>query len=220
MAERVVDGLEAVEVEEEHRGAAARPAPARAAQRLLEPVEEQRAVGQAGERVVQRVVLEALDRAAVVDGVAQRALQRVRVETRPRQVVDRARTLARRPTASASLGSPSTITCARGSSSSSARTVASPASSGVEQHGVVRVLRQRGERPRATLVTHCTSTAAAVEQLADEMARRLGGDDEQGEGGCSHVRIRTVRAPSNRSNEPFGQLADVFRTQPRGRGAG
>ena len=54
VAERVVDDLEAVEVEEEDGDAAL--APARAPQRLAEAVEEQRAVGQPGERVVQRAV--------------------------------------------------------------------------------------------------------------------------------------------------------------------
>ena len=54
MAERVVDDLEAVEVEEQH--APALPSPARAARaRCCEPVVEQRAVGQAGQRVVGRV---------------------------------------------------------------------------------------------------------------------------------------------------------------------
>ena len=47
VAERVVDDLEAVEVEEQHGGAGPRAAAARAPQRLLEPVEEQRAVRQA-----------------------------------------------------------------------------------------------------------------------------------------------------------------------------
>ena len=88
VAERVVDDLEAVEVEEQHGGAGVRLAAARAAQGLLEPVDEERAVGEAGQRVVQRVVLQALDGAAVVGGVADGAHERVRVERRLRQVVD------------------------------------------------------------------------------------------------------------------------------------
>ena len=61
VAERVVDELEAVEVEEQD-GDAARPGRARcgAADRLVEAVEEQHAVRQPGQRVVQRVVLQAL----------------------------------------------------------------------------------------------------------------------------------------------------------------
>src|SRR4051812_31068160 len=57
MSERVVDELEAVDVEEEDRGgpgAAAGPA----AQREREPVAEQRAVRQPRQRVVQRAVSE------------------------------------------------------------------------------------------------------------------------------------------------------------------
>ena len=60
VAERVVDELEAVEVEEQDRRGGGRVGALGAADRLVEPVEEQHAVRQAGERVVQRVVLEAL----------------------------------------------------------------------------------------------------------------------------------------------------------------
>ena len=54
VAERVVDRLEVVEVQEEDRVVA----PARGEQ-LAEPVEEERAVGQPGQRVVEGLVLEA-----------------------------------------------------------------------------------------------------------------------------------------------------------------
>ena len=58
VAERVVDVLEPVEVEEQH-GKLAAPA-MRAGDRLSDPVREQRAVGQAGQRVVMRHVDHAL----------------------------------------------------------------------------------------------------------------------------------------------------------------
>ena len=54
MAHRVVDELEAIEVEEQDRGLDV--APAQALDRLAEPVHEQHAVGQIGQRVVQRAV--------------------------------------------------------------------------------------------------------------------------------------------------------------------
>ncbi|HST39173.1 MAG TPA: hypothetical protein VLK58_06680, partial [Conexibacter sp.] len=54
MTERVVDLLEVVEVHDHHREAAV--AALGGAQRLLDAVAEQHAVGQAGERVVQRLV--------------------------------------------------------------------------------------------------------------------------------------------------------------------
>ncbi len=56
MAGAVVDGLEVVEVDEQHRHR--RRVPVGAGQGVLEPVGEQRAVGQAGEGVVEGVVLE------------------------------------------------------------------------------------------------------------------------------------------------------------------
>ena len=72
MAEAVVDELEAVDVQEQD-GAADVGIADRAVHDLLDAVHEQRAVGQPGQRVVQRVVLElALGSAAVVD-VRQRA---------------------------------------------------------------------------------------------------------------------------------------------------
>ena len=54
--ERVVDGLEVVEVEQQHRDHAV--GAGRPAERVVDPVHHQRAVGQAGQRVVQRLVLE------------------------------------------------------------------------------------------------------------------------------------------------------------------
>ena len=62
VAGAVVDGLEVVEVHEEDGDRAA--AAVGAGQRVVEPVGEQRAVGQAGERVVEGVVLRAAPRAA------------------------------------------------------------------------------------------------------------------------------------------------------------
>ena len=53
MAERVVDALEAVEVEAQHGEALAAP---QALQRLLQLLAEQRAVGEVGQRVVARKV--------------------------------------------------------------------------------------------------------------------------------------------------------------------
>ncbi len=73
VAERVVDDLEAVEVEEQHRGAALGVVALGAADRLVEAVDEQHAVGQAGERVVQRVVLQAPLGLAAVGDVGERA---------------------------------------------------------------------------------------------------------------------------------------------------
>jgi len=55
VAQAVVDVLEAVHVEEEH-GEVRVLAPLPPRQRVREPVDEQRAVGQSGERVVQGVV--------------------------------------------------------------------------------------------------------------------------------------------------------------------
>ena len=79
VAERVVDVLEAVQVDEDDRERAA-VAVARG-ERLLEPVAQQGAVGQAGERVVERVVL-VLHRAAAgpVEGEERQAEQRQRRE--------------------------------------------------------------------------------------------------------------------------------------------
>ena len=56
VAERVVDVLEAIEVEQ--KDAKHRLVAARAEQRLPQTVAEQRAVGQSGQRIVQRLVLQ------------------------------------------------------------------------------------------------------------------------------------------------------------------
>src|SRR4051794_18931321 len=82
VAEAVVDELEAIDVDEQHRDATARGLGA--AQRELEVVEEQEAVGQPGQGVVQRLVVElalearALDR--VTDGAADEAPVGLRLE--------------------------------------------------------------------------------------------------------------------------------------------
>ena len=75
VAERVVDLLEVIEVHDHHGQAAV--AALGGAQRLLDAVAEQHAVGQAGERVVQRLVLLG-DRlaAAAVDGQQRQEQQR------------------------------------------------------------------------------------------------------------------------------------------------
>ena len=66
VAERVVDRLEAVEVDEQHADHAVRAR--RALLRLAQPVQEQRAVGEVGERIVQRAV----DRVGMILRVGQR----------------------------------------------------------------------------------------------------------------------------------------------------
>ena len=58
VAEAVVDLLEPVEVDEQHREHV--PGPRGAGQRLVEPVAEQRAVGEVGEAVVERLPRELL----------------------------------------------------------------------------------------------------------------------------------------------------------------
>src|ERR1022692_2800465 len=57
MAERVVDILESVEIDEEHRSAAA-AAPVTALLHLLDSVQDQRPVGQPGKRVAGRESLQ------------------------------------------------------------------------------------------------------------------------------------------------------------------
>ena len=69
VAERVVDELEAVEVEEQHGDR--RPAARAVVERQREAVHEQRAVRQAGQRVVQRLAAHLLLGAAALDGVGQ-----------------------------------------------------------------------------------------------------------------------------------------------------
>ena len=58
MAEAVVDRLEVVEVDEEDGAEVA--GPAAAVEGVLDPVAEQAAVGEAGERIVERLVAELL----------------------------------------------------------------------------------------------------------------------------------------------------------------
>ena len=61
--EGVVDLLEAVEIDEQRRAVGA--APAGPGEHLLHPVEDQGAVGEPGERVVQRLVADALEQSCV-----------------------------------------------------------------------------------------------------------------------------------------------------------
>ena len=76
VSERVVDALEVIDVEEQHRGQAAVPAPPGGG--VAEPVEEQRAVRQAGQAVVEALVCEvrrcafALTHAGQLDRATQR----------------------------------------------------------------------------------------------------------------------------------------------------
>ena len=71
VAERVVDLLELVEVHDQERQRLARPQ--RRADRVVDAVPEQDAVGQAGEVVVQRLVLERLGVGLALGDVAQAA---------------------------------------------------------------------------------------------------------------------------------------------------
>ena len=59
MTERVVDALEVVEVEEEHGDLGLRSLTPQN-ERMLDPVREQRTVGESGEGVVERLVAELL----------------------------------------------------------------------------------------------------------------------------------------------------------------
>jgi len=95
VAERVVHALEAVEVEEQH-GEALAVAP-RGGDRLLEPVLEQRPVGEAGELVVGRELARALARdvqleehALVADRVVQAPDERARRDGRLHEIAARA----------------------------------------------------------------------------------------------------------------------------------
>ena len=67
--ERVVDRLELVEIEEEHADPAL--GPPRPRQRVLQALDQQGAVGKAGQRIVQRLVGERLLGALALDGVAE-----------------------------------------------------------------------------------------------------------------------------------------------------
>lgn len=66
VAEAVVDHLEVVQVDEQHRERDSQPS--QAPQSLLDPVEQERPVGQAGEPVVQCLVLEGGLEVAALDG--------------------------------------------------------------------------------------------------------------------------------------------------------
>jgi hypothetical protein len=77
VAERVVDDLEVVEVEEEQGDA--RPAAPPAGQRALDVIAEQDPVGETGERIVERVV----------EGWASRRLRSVVSTIRPCDTIDR-----------------------------------------------------------------------------------------------------------------------------------
>ena len=77
VAEAVVDALEPVEIEEQHRQR--RGPPARAADRDVQAVEEQDAVRQAGQRIVDRLVGEPGRRALALDRVADRPAQGIGV---------------------------------------------------------------------------------------------------------------------------------------------
>jgi hypothetical protein len=72
VAEAVVDELEPVDVEEQHRAAGGGVAVG-ALEDLVDAVDEQRAVGQSGEGVVQRVMLQAQLRGPAVGDVRQRS---------------------------------------------------------------------------------------------------------------------------------------------------
>ena len=81
MAEPVVDRLEAVEIEDHHRDLAL--APPRPGQRPLQPVLEQRPVGEAGQRVELGQARQALGLPLAGQGMADGALQDRRVEPGP-----------------------------------------------------------------------------------------------------------------------------------------
>ena len=69
MPEAVVDGLEAVKVAEQHRDRGT--GSLGAGDRMSQAIEEQRAVGESGERVVKRFVDGLLDGSGVVEGEAR-----------------------------------------------------------------------------------------------------------------------------------------------------
>src|SRR5690606_25530088 len=71
VAKRVIDKLETVQVEEQHRETVPRP-PAHVAQHALEPVHEQEPVRQAGQNIMEGTVNELLLRATVLRHVVQR----------------------------------------------------------------------------------------------------------------------------------------------------
>ena len=81
MAERVVDALEFVEVEVEHRKLLAAPDPL---QRLVELLAEQHAVGQIGQRIVVRQMRDPLLRQLALGDVLDHAQQILRLLRRCR----------------------------------------------------------------------------------------------------------------------------------------
>jgi hypothetical protein len=74
MADRIVDDLEAIQIDEQHRELLVRIRGV-TLHRLLEPLQQQGAVGQSGQRIVQRLVLQpTLDTFALGDLFAQVAV--------------------------------------------------------------------------------------------------------------------------------------------------
>ena len=186
--EGVVDRLEAVEVEEQHRAAPTAAAPARAPQRPREAVEEERAVRQAGERVVQHVVAEAVDGAPVLDGVADRPVQHRRREPPPRQVVHRAASGRL-----VDLRGPALVVQHDDRRlgpllQEAAERVAVLGLCGQQDH-VVRVLLLRGQRGADG--GHAVQRVRILEEVAHEaVVRVVGGDEQEDGGGGGHRRGR------------------------------
>ena len=85
VAEAVVDALEPVKIEEQERQRSR--SPARAPDRHVEAIEQQDAVREAGERIVQRLVGEAGGGPLALDRVADRAVERIRVGCRADHIV-------------------------------------------------------------------------------------------------------------------------------------
>ena len=111
VAERIVDVLEAVQVEEQHRDAAALPA--RAHDRARQPLRQQRAVGQAGQRVVVGQVAQFLLGALLVGDVAEHGdvMAALAAGVQHRAALQPAQELLRRPCAAAT-SRPTSARCA------------------------------------------------------------------------------------------------------------
>ena len=128
-------------------------------------------------------MLQALDRAAVVGGVADRALERVGVERGLRQVVDGAR-LARRLDGGGAAGIAEEDELRAGVLLQQPAHGGVVAQLGIQQHRVVRMLahgRERGRRARRPV------HLGVGQQVADHAAVGLvGGDEEQDEGRLGH----------------------------------
>ena len=88
VAEAVVDALEAVEVQEQERDRCGTPSRSRDCE--VQPVEHQVSVGQAGQRVVERLARESGLGALARDRVADRPAQSFAIRLRLEQVVLRA----------------------------------------------------------------------------------------------------------------------------------